>query len=313
MLTEGEIELLRDNAYCYDHEWRPYAILCGEPFLIKSSLCFFDGFILTVIGRPLDRRKFDLECLRQLIASNSHFNTARYIMYLTEVEIPADEILDGFIHDIYVPKDPWSCDYAIHLPTFSLDDKRDIRRELRLAHRDKVVVERSNKKIFAREHIRLIEEFHETHWVDLFSSALYGKFQACVLMDDMIFYEAWRGSELCGVFLVSRFTPTRHVGLLGFPCKSVKSAGAMIYHEVVMDARNFGAEYLHLGPSTGVEGLSRFKLKWGAQAVTPPCMYYLFRSNESPAMMYDDYIYSWSDRLLQRELLKKKAIRASST
>src|SRR4051794_4778524 len=61
MLPPSDLARIRDRFAVYDHEWRAYAPVLGEPHLVEDCLVYFDGTLASVCAYRLGDPSFELD------------------------------------------------------------------------------------------------------------------------------------------------------------------------------------------------------------------------------------------------------------
>lgn len=309
MLTPANLHEITKRFSIYDHEWRAYAGVLGEPFLVDGYLVYFDGTLVSICAYRLGdtRQELTQSALTAILSTHSDFGIARAVCVW------------GPLHDFdalgltrqggerrTLPRVLF-CDYdtddvesLVDVAAFDYDRERAAREMRTRAQRSGLLVETVQRRQLLAEHLGLIDEWSTSHDVSPYHAALAAAVAGYVSDSAVHLVEARLQDRLTGFGVVSVPSASRMVFLQNFNMRQPGvPIGDSIYAEVLAFARTCGTKYIHMGYSA-TPTLRAFKRKWAAKLDQSPYREAFFTDDVRLGAILDSGNYPWQARLLWR-------------
>lgn len=298
MLSDEEKRLITKTIASSEHDYFVWSSLLGEPFVVDSFICYFDGVTAAIAGVPLaDGRPANgiRTRLDRVINGWMQRSGVKFVNYFgpERLEVARNP---GF-GLIYEEKQPdYNLDLFIDLASGpDTGTSRKLRQDLNRALRNGVKVEARKQEFLTAEQLRLISQLAAR--ADLGVSDVTYLVNAAVLLhhDSSMAFEARIGDAVVGVGIAHHyFTGRPFFAVAAFDSRATGVSDA-IYSAVVSYYRLQGAEWLGLGYAA-TAGQYHYKHKWGGVARNPPCWQLIWRRRDI-AMPFRDSLH-WPWRLL---------------
>ncbi len=303
---------VRDCFGIYDHEWRAYAPILGEPYLVHDYLLYFDGVALYLCAyhvgdttRVLPERE-----LFALLVSHPQFATARAVVIWGQFDPPSrlslpDQVDGGPLERaLFIDYDAATVDSVIHLTCSSSQLTRQVQVEHDKAVRAGLALATHRRRALGAEHLSLMTEWATNHSVSPFHAAFASSVASYVADSSIYLIEARLDGVLVGFAVTSLSSPQHMVLLQIFDRRQagVRISDA-IYAAVVRFVCEHGVEFLHLGYSA-TPGLLKFKRKWRANFDQPPYREAGYSADPTLAAAIAQHRITWIQRLLSSDFAR---------
>lgn len=313
MLTVEDISRIGRHFAVYDHEWRAYAPVLGEPYLLNGCIGYFDGVILYVCAYPLGDSDgvVDADGVEAMVRSHPQFAGARAVMLWGRLESFSELVVSGesglrrLERVTYSDYDPLSVDSVVDVRV-SADDaqRRERRRRVSCSGMTTEVLQRPS---LAAEHLALIDEWSRTKQVSAYHAALAAAVADYVGDSAIHLVEARLDGDLLGLGVLASSSSRRLVMLQNFNRRIPGMAvGDAIYAAATDFAKDRHADYLHFGYSA-TAGLLTFKRRWGASLDGKPYRDAGFTDDRELGSAMAAGLFSWQHRLVSRSMAESEA------
>jgi hypothetical protein len=308
VLTPDDISAVHEQFGIYDHEWRAYAPLLGEPYLVDGYLLYFDGIVVYVCAYRLGDTTQVLSetAIKDTLRGCPQFADARAIVIWGQFDAPlhinhpGDKTNEPLKRVMFVEYDTTSRDSVIDIAAFDHTHARWPRAACNKVRRSALVATTTQQDALHAEHLGLIDEWSSEHAIEPFHAALAASVAYYIRDPCMYLTEARLDGRLVGFAVLSMSSHRHAVFLQNFNSRQAGlPIGDAIYAEMLRFAREHDANFLHLGYSA-TPGLLRFKRKWGARCDQPPYREAGFTNDVSLGTAIKARSVTWQQRLLAR-------------
>jgi hypothetical protein len=309
MLTSANLQEISRRFSIYDHEWRVYASVLGEPFLIDGYLVYFDGVLVSICAYRLGNTDQELteSTLTAILSACPDFAAARAVCvwgplhnFETLSLAQSGGELRSLPRVLFRDYDTTDVESLVDVAAFDYDRERPAREMHRRVQRSDLLVETVQRPQLLAEHLGLIEEWSTSHHVSPYHATLAAAVAAYVADPAVHLVESRLEDRLVGFGVISVPSVSRIAFLQNFNMRqSGMPIGDSIYAEVLAFARVRGAEYVHMGYSA-TPSLRAFKRKWAARLDQPPYREAFFTDDAHLTAPLKMGNYAWQARLLSR-------------
>lgn len=263
MLSKKDIAFIKSNGYLWDHCWRFFSLIAGEPFLTHGCIYHFDGTNLYFDGFPVDRRIINEQDLVKKVDDLVITLKPKLIWYSGPVKIDRAIFVDKLrLAHTYKP-DLTDVSMSIDLDTFLLNENRKRKGWINKSERNHYRLNVPHDKIFGVQHIEIIQQFVQKTQIGAFARTAISRLGDFSRLDDVILIEVWDKDSLIGFGVVESWFNTTDVFIYGFRRYDVPGAGDALQWAIIQSSISRGKKILCLGYSLS-ESLYKFKTKWGA-------------------------------------------------
>ncbi len=298
MLSDQEKHLISETIASSEHDYFVWSSLLGEPFLMDSFICYFDGATAAIAGVPLADGKPAIGIrtrLDRVVNEWMQRCDVKFVNYFGPQHLDGENNSSFCL--IYEEKQrDYNLDMFIDLASDQdTGTRRKLRQDLNRAIRNGVKVEPRKQEFLTAEQLRLISQLATR--ADLEVSDVSYLVNAAVLLrhDSSMVFEARIGDAVVGVGIAHHyFTGRPFFAVAAFDPRATGVSDA-IYSAVVSYYRLQGAEWLGLGYAATASQY-HYKHKWGGIARDPPCWQLIWRRRDT-AMPFRDSLH-WPWRLL---------------
>ena len=309
MLSRADLESIELGFSIYDHEWRAYAPVLGEPFLVDGYLTYFDGALISICAYRLGDTTCELssEALTALLSSAT-FERGRAVCIWgrfhdpgSAISIPTQTGGTRTLGNVkFTDYDPTDSESVVEMATFDYRHERAAREMNGRVQRSELHTKVVQRRSLGAEHLSLIDSWSADHRVSPYHSALAAAVATYVADPAIHLVEARLADRLVGFGVLAASSERRITFLQNFNAKlSGMPIGDAIYASVLAFASTHGAEYIHMGYSA-TPSLQAFKRKWGAKMAQPPYREAFFSDDSRLDPLLRNGHYPWQARLLFR-------------
>jgi hypothetical protein len=303
MLADRDLTSLTSSIALFDHDWRFYTPLLGEPFLIEDTLVYFDGAVLYICAFSILNvwTELDTALIAGIAHSRPEFHQARVINVWgrfrpTERFVLFDRNMPSVKQTDY---DHENFDTAIDLLRFDFKRDATARRARNSARNKGLTFNVVQRQELLNRHIKLIEQWRSSHSVSRVHACMASSLASTLSYPSVFLVESYRNEELLGFGLLSFPSPKRAVLLQSFGANSPGGrVGDSIMTGAVTFSRDRGASHLHLGYSTS-STLLAFKRKWGARIDGPPFREAFYTDSQLMKSLIRGGRYLWQQRVIE--------------
>jgi hypothetical protein len=298
MLSARERRFLSENIQSSDHDYFTWAPLSGEPILHGSTLCYYDGACVEVVGVPVGPRRFPRDEraeLNDVIARWSGEPSVAAINYYGPYRLAGPSPEEWRVECAEGPR-RWNRDVFVDLGS-SLLQRRKTRQDVRRAERAGVRVSARRAAYLGHEHISMLDALARRGTLELADLLYVTNVVAILKSSATTMFEARVHGKLVG-FAVGhnyfRHTAFMVVAAFDHACRGCSDR---VYSAVLRYYQERGARELGLGYATD-RGLLHYKSKWGTVRLGPPVHQFTWE-RRSRADLADDCLH-WSWRFVAR-------------
>jgi hypothetical protein len=301
VLSTADVSAIQAGFAIYDHEWRAYAPVLGEPYRIDDYLLYFDGTILYLcayaLGNPA--RVLTAGRLADLIGRVAVSPAPEAVVIWGRFEPLASINPTGVTYPLasvmQINYDDSAVDTLIDFaaPNAQRERMRD------RARRNALTTTVRQYRELSAQHLRLITEWAANHDLSSFHAA-FATGVAFYVRDPRVYIvEASREEELVGFAVISLVSANRAVFLQNYNLRCPGFAvGDAVYGAMLDFVSEKHVQYLHLGYSA-TPGLMRFKRKWGGNFDLPPYREAGYSNRASLRTAITAHRADWAQRVIE--------------
>lgn len=252
MITPGEEELIKHNAYVPEHlPGYGAAVSGGEPFLLENYLCYQGGESLIFLGYPLQEPFEETKMEKILEGAIERFRPSRVALIAPYISRRDGERGDRNTY------------YKLDLATLKIPAK--LKNTLQMASRE-LEVEKGRE--YGIEHQQLVEDFLESRQVSEGTRTIFGKIHEYLssVPTAWVFNARTRSGRLAG-FDIAEFGAKNYAFyMFNFRSRQnpVPGTSDLLLHELIQEAKQQGKIFFNLGLGVNT-GVAFFKKKWGGR------------------------------------------------
>lgn len=261
MLTAEDEDRLRRRGHLWDHCWRFYSLLAGEPFLIEDCLVHFDGTNLYFDGFTLsgDAPKDIDQCLVRAAAAYE----PNLVWYSGPSAATVEDLPGGLTTRMVADPDPDNVAMEIDLTNFSLESEPRRRAWIRNGKRRGYRIVESPNGVFTHKHILLLENWLDAHDVGPFARSTMARIGDFARLPEAALLDVFCEDELLGFGVMETCFKRCDVFIYGFSSFESPGVSDYLHWGLINAAVERGKGTLSLGYSID-KSLRQFKAKWGA-------------------------------------------------
>jgi hypothetical protein len=303
MLDIADVAHVERNFSVYDHAWRFYRGILGEPFLLSNCLVYYDGRILYVCAFPFDDiwREVSLDEINAIVGQFADRPLTGINLWGRLPALPERLRLPHGVATLLFPvAEEYVASSGEHVIDIGRSDHRHLpkaRKSLRRARSAGAHARVVTREYLSAEHIGLLRQFLETRLIGRVHAGAYLSIQQLLQDSATRIVESYWGSLLVGFRVVVFSAAGPATSLCSFSdTLAVRGASDIGMGTLLEYCREHDTTHLHLGYS-GTPSLAAFKEKWGATRIGPEykeAFYYLSRTAEQ-AFTADTFL--WRDVL----------------
>ncbi|HEX8742776.1 MAG TPA: hypothetical protein VF712_06565 [Thermoleophilaceae bacterium] len=277
MLDSDDLRTIDAKFGIYDHDWRAYSPVLGEPHLVDDYLVYFDGVAAAVCAYRLGDTESELDGagLTRLLDAADLRDARAVALWGRLVDTPAITLAtpngDRAMRRVkYADYDPATVDTVVDLGNFDYASEKHARKDAAHVRRRGIDVAVTTSEVLTADHLRLMDEWSANHEVSPWHSCLASAATSYIRAPAVYLLEARLDDRLLGFGILSRPAEDHSVLLQHFTTRAPGvPAGDAVYMAALELARELGTPFLHLGYSPTAD-LLRFKRKWGGRLDQPP-------------------------------------------
>lgn len=291
MLTSAERDEIRQRGWLWDHCWRYFSLLGGEPFLVDECLVHFDGRHLYCNTFPINQES--RPDAGTLLASLVERFSPILVWHTGPEPAPSNPLAPAL--PLRAEQSPSLDDICmeIDLAQFQLRTKKDRAGWIRSCERMGMRWSFSDEFAMTADHLRLIEVTAERINAAGVARALLARLMDFARQREAFIINVHQGDRLIGFSAVEGWFTEMDISLWAFGERSTPGINDYLQWAVLCVAQERGKKRVNVGYSIN-PGIRAFKIKWGAIDVTKGYYDQLWHSYES----FDSRACHWPTRFL---------------
>jgi hypothetical protein len=295
MLSDREKHMIRDTIASSEHDYFVWSSLVGEPFVVDSFICYFDGVTAAIAGVPLahGRSANSIQSrLDRVVDDWMQRPDVGFINYFGPQQVGVAHSPNFDLIYRQKPSDH-NVDLFIELGLdLTIRATRQLRQDINRAIRNGIKVEARKQEFLTAEQLRLMSELAGRADLEV-SDVTYLANAATILRhDSTMAFEARVCDKVVGVGIAHHYFPGKPFFVVAAFNSGPTGVSDAIYSAVISYYRVQGADWLGLGYAA-TPGQYQYKHKWGGKAWNPPCWQLIWRRRDLALPFMDSLHWPW--------------------
>jgi hypothetical protein len=291
MIVGAELEHVRRHSWLWDHCWRYFSLIGGEPFLYQECLVHFDGHHLYCNTFPLN----SVDKIEPSAVLNALVDRFKPALVWHSGPLPGPHTALSSTLLLVHESDPSSDDVcmSIDLSHFHLRDNSRRAEWIRAGERRGLYWSAQQAAVMSVAHLLLMEELVARVVPGPVARTLMSRLPDFARQTEAYLVNVFLAGKLVGFCVVEGWASKMDVALFSFGNRTVPGVKDFLQWAVIEHALSRGKQEVNVGYSIS-KGIKSFKQKWGAVPITGGYYDQLWHAYPD----FDPVLCHWPNRLL---------------
>lgn len=295
MLNDQDRHTIRERIASSDHDYFVWSSLIGEPFVVDSFMCYFDGITAAIAGVPLLDGK-PAKTIQSRLDRVVHEWMSRPQVSFVNYFGPEDlTVVHTHGFDLIYKQEPadHNVDCFIEFgPCPDARGTRKLRQDISRALRHGIIVEARKQEFLTADQLRLISRLARRADFELSDVTYLANAAALLRHDSTMVFEARLRDAVVGIGIAHNYFAGKPFFVVAAFDSRPAGVSDAVYAAVISYYRLQGAESLGLGYAV-TPGQYHYKRKWGGRARNSPYCQLIWRRSDISLPFRDSLHWPW--------------------